>query len=97
MHSATVTTDSVLDVSRTFSQADFSVFTEIEKRRRKGWREEQNKEKGKRGRRGEGWGEKGITMGGDGYVSWLHCNYFIHYTYNKHHAVYLKYTEHLQK
>lgn len=49
MHSATVTTDSVLDVSRTFSQADFSVFTEIEKRR-KGWREEQNKEKGKRGR-----------------------------------------------
>lgn len=54
MHSATVTADNVLDISRTFSQADFSVFTEIEKRRRKGWREEKNKEKGKQGGRGEG-------------------------------------------
>lgn len=48
MHSATVTANNVLGVSRTFSQADFSVFTEIKKRRRKGWREEKNKEKGKR-------------------------------------------------
>ena len=33
MHSATVTADNILDVWRTFSQADFSVFTEIEEKK----------------------------------------------------------------
>lgn len=69
MHNTTVTVDSVIDVSRTFAQADFVVFTEIEKRRRKGWREEKNKEKGKWKGREEGWGEKRITLGGDEYVN----------------------------